>query len=98
VDTWRRPLGVAGAEGALWSMLAEGVPGLPADQGARLRQVPVPKSVVFGAQDDVFSRTAPQETARRIGAPAPTIIPGARHLTLISSPGAVAAAVESLAG
>lgn len=98
VDEWRRPLQVAGAEGALWSMLGAGVPGLPADQVARLRTVDVPKAVVFGAQDSVFSRTTPQETAARIGAPAPTLIPGARHLTLISDPGAVAAAVESLAG
>lgn len=98
VDQWRRPLRVAGAEGALWSMLGEGVPGLPADQVARLAAVPVPKSVVFGSDDDVFSKQTPQETARRVGAPAPTLIPGARHLTMISSPGTVAAAVEQLAG
>ena len=98
VDEWRRPLQVAGAEGALWSMLGEGVPGLPAAQVAGLAAVSVPKSVVFGAEDDVFSRQTPQETARRIGAPPPTLIPGARHLTMISSPAVVAAAVESLAG
>lgn len=97
VDVWRRPLRVAGAEGALWSMLGEGVPGLPADQVARLRGVRIPKAVVFGAEDSVFSRTAPQETATRIGAPPPTLVPGAHHLTLISDPAAVATAVESLA-
>lgn len=97
LDVWRRPLQVAGAEGALWSMLGEGVPGLPADQVALLYRTGIPKSVVFGAQDSVFSRTTPQETAARIGAPPPTLIPGAHHLTLISDPDAVAAAVNSLA-
>ncbi|MFE0385051.1 alpha/beta fold hydrolase [Streptomyces bungoensis] len=96
LDQWRRPLRVPGAEGALWSMLAAGVPGLPADRVARLSGVHLPKSVVFGAEDDVFSRQTPQETARRIGAPPATLIPGARHLTLISSPEAVAAAVDRL--
>ncbi|MDF2255034.1 alpha/beta fold hydrolase [Streptantibioticus ferralitis] len=97
VDVWRRPYQVSGAEGGLWSMLGDGVPGLPADQLARLRDVHLPKAVVFGAQDDVFSRQTPAQTAVRIGAPAPTIIPGGRHLTMISDPAAVAASVETLA-
>ncbi|WP_265560247.1 alpha/beta fold hydrolase [Streptomyces hygroscopicus] len=97
LNQWRRPLQVPGAEAALWSMLAQGVPGLPADQVARLAAVPIPKAVVFGARDDVFSAQTPQETARRIGAPPPTLIPGARHLTMISNPRDVAAAVETLA-
>ncbi|MGW3093314.1 alpha/beta fold hydrolase [Streptomyces sp. NPDC001102] len=97
VDEWRRPLRVAGAETALWDMLGEGVPGLPASRVARLATVRIPKSVVFGAHDDVFGKGTPRETARRIGAPPPTLVPGARHLTMISSPHQVAAAVESLA-
>ncbi|MDJ0343763.1 alpha/beta hydrolase [Streptomyces sp. H10-C2] len=98
LDEWRRPLQVPGAEGALWSMLGEGVPGMSADRLARLRGVDIPKAVVFGAGDDVFSRQTPAETAERIGAPAPVLIPGARHLSMISSPDAVATAVEALAG
>ncbi|WP_199835829.1 alpha/beta fold hydrolase [Streptomyces sp. TP-A0356] len=97
LDQWRRPLRVPGAEAALWNMLAQGVPGLPADQVARLAAAPIPKEVVFGAQDDVFGEQTPEQTARRIGAPPPTLIPGARHLTMISSPHEVAAAVEALA-
>ena len=97
LDQWRRPLRVPGAEAALWNMLGEGVPGLPAGQVARLAAVGIPKAVVFGAEDDVFSKQTPQQTARRIGAPRPTLIPGARHLTMISSPREVAAAVEALA-
>jgi pimeloyl-ACP methyl ester carboxylesterase len=98
LDQWRRPLQVPGAEAALWSMLRQGVPGIPANQVARLAALRIPKSVVFGAQDDVFSKQTPQQTARRIGAPSPTLIPRARHLTMISSPRMVAAAVEALAG
>ncbi|MCZ4118285.1 alpha/beta fold hydrolase [Streptomyces sp. H39-S7] len=98
LDQWRRPLRVAGAEGALWSMLGEGVPGMSADRLAGLRRVEPPKAVVFGERDDVFSARTPAETAERVGAPAPTLIPGARHLAMISHPDAVAAAVEALAG
>lgn len=97
MDQWRRPLRVAGAEAALWNMLGQGVPGLPADDVARLAAVRIPTSVVFGARDDVFSAETPEQTARRIGAPPPTLIPEARHLTLISHPRQVAAAVEALA-
>ncbi|MFF8945998.1 alpha/beta fold hydrolase [Streptomyces sp. NPDC014864] len=96
LDQWRRPLRVPGAKRALWDMLAAGVPGLPANRVARLAGVRLPKSVVFGAQDTVLSRQTPQETARRIGAPPPTLIPGARHLTMISNPEAVATAVDTL--
>ncbi|MEU2338103.1 alpha/beta hydrolase [Streptomyces sp. NPDC013172] len=97
VDAWRRPLRVPGAEAALWTMLGQGVPGLPAGRVARLGAVRIPKSVVFGAEDDVFSKQTPRETARRIGAPPATLIPRARHLTMISDPRQVAAAVETLA-
>ncbi|TDD64348.1 alpha/beta hydrolase [Actinomadura rubrisoli] len=93
VDRWRRPLQVAGAERALWRM--RGVIGLPAGRVAGLAGIAVPKAVVFGADDDVFSRSAPSETARRIGAPPPVIVPGARHLALISHPRQVADAITA---
>ncbi|WP_331770350.1 alpha/beta hydrolase (plasmid) [Embleya sp. NBC_00888] len=96
VDEWRRPFQVAGAEGALWSMLGEGVLGVSARRLAQLHELHVPKSVVFGADDDVFDAGTPTETAARIGAPTPTIIPKSRHLPMISAPEAVAAAVRAL--
>jgi pimeloyl-ACP methyl ester carboxylesterase len=96
-ETWRRPFQVPGAENALWSMLGSGVLGLPASQLAGLHSVNLPKSVVFGGEDDVFSPQTPTQTADRIGAPPPTIIAHAKHLTLISNPGEVAAAVRALA-
>jgi pimeloyl-ACP methyl ester carboxylesterase len=91
---WRRPLQVASAENALWKMTA--IVGLPAAQVARLANLPIPKAVVFGANDGVFPRSSPHQTAQRIGAPAPTIIPGARHLSFISHPDQVAAAITAL--
>lgn len=91
VDRWRRPLQVPGAERAIWEM--RGVIGLPAGRLAGLAGLGVPKAVVFGARDDVFSRTAPYETAARIGAPPPAIIAGAQHLSLVSHPRQVAGAL-----
>ncbi|HEV2345535.1 MAG TPA: alpha/beta hydrolase [Actinocrinis sp.] len=94
---WRRPLQVPGAESSLWAMLNLGVPGLPPQQLAALASLPVPKSVVFGADDSAYTQDTPQQTAARIGAPQPTVIPAARHLTPVNSPAAVAAAIEALA-
>lgn len=94
VDRWRRPFQVAGAESALWRM--EGVVGLPERRVGELSRLNVPKSVVFGADDDVFSRSAPYDTARLIGAPAPTIVPDARHLPIVSHPDRVATAISAL--
>lgn len=97
VDVWRRPYEVAGAEAGVWGLLSHGVLGLPKRRVAALRDVALPKAVVYGAEDHVFAKTSAAETARRIGAPPPLLIPGARHLTMISSPSVVAGAVEALA-
>lgn len=97
VDRWRRPMQVPGAEAALWALLDEGVPGLPTPALAALRGLTMPKAVVFGAQDGVFTAATPQQTADRIGAPAPYLIPGAGHLPMISDPDVVAARIDDLA-
>jgi pimeloyl-ACP methyl ester carboxylesterase len=97
IDQWRRPLQVAGAESALWAMARQGVPGLPPATLAQLATTDLPKAVVFGADDSDFAASAPYTTAARIGAPPPTLIPGARHLTPVNSPAAVAAAILALA-
>jgi pimeloyl-ACP methyl ester carboxylesterase len=78
-------------------MTRYGVPGLTPGRLSLLDGTRLPKAVVFGAEDRVFSKTSAADTARRIGAPPPTLIPGARHLTMISSPAVVAQAVEALA-
>jgi hypothetical protein len=92
---WRRPLQQPGAEDALWSTLRTGIPSLTGAQLSRLRRSPVPKSVVFGADDPQYSQGTAAQVAARIGAPRPVIVPG-RHLTMISSPRQVAAAVRAL--
>ncbi|MDN3359487.1 alpha/beta hydrolase [Actinomadura sp. DC4] len=97
VEVWRRPYQVAGAETGVWGSLRYGVPGLSEARLAHLREVALPKAVVYGAEDHVFSPSSAADTARRIGAPPPTLIPGARHLTMISSPDVVARLVETLA-
>jgi len=97
IDAWRRPLQVAGAEDGLWGMLATGVPGLDPQRLAGLARLPMPKAVVFGAEDDVFPDGTPAQTATRIGAPTPLIIPAARHLTMVSDPDPVAEATLALA-
>jgi pimeloyl-ACP methyl ester carboxylesterase len=96
LNTWRRPFEVAGAESALWAMVRQGVPGLPVPRLEQLRGLPVPKAVVFGADDEVFTVDSPTETAARIGAPPPQVIAGGRHLTLISHPQVVATAIDEL--
>ena len=96
LDQWRRPLEVPGAEESLWSMVNLGVAGLPPARLADLAALPIPKAVVFGGADSAYDPNSPQTTAALIGAPAPTVIPGARHLTSVNSPGAVAAAIAAL--
>jgi pimeloyl-ACP methyl ester carboxylesterase len=97
VDQWRRPFQVPGAEAAAFDVLSTGIPSLPVASLHRLANLPMPKSVVYGADDPEYAPGSAAETAARIGAPAPTLIPNARHLTLISDPDVVAAAVEKLA-
>ena len=96
LDQWRRPLEVPGAEESLWSMVNLGVAGLPPARLAELATLSMPKAVVFGGKDSAYDPSSPQTTAMRIGAPAPTIIPGAQHLTSVNSPAAVAAAISAL--
>ncbi|MCP2338341.1 alpha/beta fold hydrolase [Actinomadura rupiterrae] len=97
VDQWRRPFMVPGAEKAAWQMLRNGVVGIPTKRLEQVRTLPMPKSVVFGADDFVFSKSTPAETAARIGAPSPTLIPRAAHMTFISDPVPVATAISALA-
>jgi hypothetical protein len=54
-----------------------------------------PKRVIVGVDDPQMSASDAVATARRIGAPPPTYVPG-RHLTMISSPQQVADAIRAL--
>jgi pimeloyl-ACP methyl ester carboxylesterase len=96
LDKWRRPLQVSGAEDALVQLMKQQALGLSESRVQQLRGLDVPKAVVFGAEDPTFPRDSAARTADRIGAQTTVLIPGARHLTMISNPQAVAAAVEGL--
>jgi pimeloyl-ACP methyl ester carboxylesterase len=97
IDVWRRPFQVPGAEAAAFDVLGTGIPSVPVASQRRLADLPMPKSVVYGADDPEYAPGSAAQTAARIGAPPPILIPNARHLTLISDPGVVAAAIEALA-
>jgi pimeloyl-ACP methyl ester carboxylesterase len=97
IEQWRRPFQVAGAEPAAFAVLRTGIPSLPVADLARLAGLPLPKAVVYGADDPEYAPDSAAQSAARIGAPPPTLIPGARHLTMISDPGTVAAAIQALA-
>ena len=95
VEQWRLPLQQAGFGATVTYLLHHGIPSMSNAELAQLKAAKLPKSVVFGVRDPQFSATTAATVAGRIGAPAPTIVPG-RHLTMISSPDQVAAAIRSL--
>jgi hypothetical protein len=95
VEVWRLPLQQPGFGSTVSYLLHHGIPSMTSAELDQLHAAKVPKSVVFGAEDPQFNRATAAAVATRIGAPAPTIVPG-RHLTMISSPNQVAAAVRLL--
>jgi pimeloyl-ACP methyl ester carboxylesterase len=97
VDTWRRPLQQPGFGSYIAYTLSHGIPSMTSAELSRLRASALPKRVIFGSGDPQLSRAAAAAAAARIGAPPPAAVPG-RHLTMISSPRQVAAAIRALAG
>jgi pimeloyl-ACP methyl ester carboxylesterase len=95
VEVWVRPFQQPGAEAALLGVFQSGIPSLTGSQLKALHAAPVAKSVVFGADDPQYSKSAPARVSATIGAPPPVIVPG-RHLTMIASPRQVAAAIQAL--
>ena len=94
VQTWRRPLQQPGFAAAIGYTLRHGIPSMTSAEFGRLRASGVPTRVVVGTADPQLSGPAAAQAAARIGAPAPVVVPG-RHLTMISSPDQVAAAIEA---
>jgi len=96
VETWRRPLEQPGfAEVAAYN-LRHGIPSMTGVQLRRLRTAALPKLVIYGQDDPQLSLSQARADAARIGAPPAIAIPG-RHLTMISSPRQLAAAIEAFA-
>ena len=95
VDTWRWPLEQPGFQAEVSYVLRHGITAMTAAQFAALKAAALPKLVVAGASDPQIPPSDAALTARRIGAQDPVYVPG-RHLTMISSPRQVAAAIDSL--
>jgi pimeloyl-ACP methyl ester carboxylesterase len=96
VQQWRQPLQQPGFGSAIGYTLQHGIPSMTSAQLARLRAATVPKRVIVGVHDPQLSAAAAAQAAARIGAPRPTAVPG-WHLTMISSPRQVAAALSAFA-
>ena len=93
VETWRRPLQQPGFAAAISYTLQHGIPAMTAAQLAQLKASAVARRVIYGADDSQLSPAAARRAAARIGAPPPVAIPG-RHLTMVSSPGPLAAVIR----
>ena len=94
----QRPLEVVGAEAALLAYAQHPIVGVTVPQLKRLRSVGIPSVVIFGSKDSEFSARSAYQTATRIGAPSPTIIRGAGHLSMWSNPVQVANAIDRFIG
>ena len=95
VNTWRWPLEQSGFQAQITYSLRNGITAMTPAQFEALKVADVPRLVVAGTGDPQISRSDAALTAQRIGAPPPVYVPG-RHLTMISSPLQVAAAIDSL--
>ena len=93
LDRWRRPLEVDGTEDALARMLSNGLQGLQLSDLAKVR---VPATVVFGQHDNSVPVSSGRRVAAVLHAPL-TIIAGSGHLSQITHPRAVAAAIDRAA-
>jgi pimeloyl-ACP methyl ester carboxylesterase len=96
IQTWRGPLQQPGFLQVVgYELAGHGIPSMTLAQLRGLHGVGVPKLVVYGRADPQMSPADAAMTAARIGARAPVEVPG-RHLTMVSSPWQVAAAVNSV--
>jgi len=96
VQTWRRPLEQPGFLDEVAYEMRHGIPSMSVPQLRALRAVAVAKAVIYGRNDPQLSSSDARATAARIGALPPVAIPG-RHLTMISSPRQLAAALSAFA-
>jgi pimeloyl-ACP methyl ester carboxylesterase len=95
VNTWRWPLEQPGFSGELAYTATHGITAMTPAEFAALAADPIPKLVIAGRGDQQMPNADMVATARAIGAPPPVFVPG-RHLTMIASPGQVAAAIDGL--
>jgi pimeloyl-ACP methyl ester carboxylesterase len=94
LELWERPFRVRGTANAFRHLFAGGSSGVSIDD---LRRVRTPSLVVWGEQDTVDAVDAGRRTARALGAPF-VLVHEAGHLSMLDRPGAVARAIERVAG
>lgn len=92
VERWQRPFRVDGTDSAFRSLLGNGLQGF---RLAELRGVRVPRLVLWGADDHVDEVSAGRASAHALRARF-LLVPRAGHLSMLTSPRAVAAAIETL--
>jgi pimeloyl-ACP methyl ester carboxylesterase len=95
INTWRWPLEQPGFSGEISYAASHGITAMTPAEFAALAADPIPKLVIAGRGDPQMPNADMVATARAIGAPPPVFVPG-RHLTMIASPGQVAAAISRL--
>lgn len=93
LEEWERPFRVRGTLAAFRSMLQYGIQGFGL---AQLRSVSVPALVLWGSEDTVDSVPAGRKSAQALHAPF-HLLPRAGHLSMLSSPGAIARQIEAFA-
>lgn len=86
---WTRQFDAQGARGGFRGILQNGIPGFTDDD---LKRMHIHALVVFGADDSVDSPSAGRQTARDLHAQFVSI-PHAGHLSMLTSPRAVATAI-----
>jgi pimeloyl-ACP methyl ester carboxylesterase len=94
LDDIQRPLETAGAQQSLLAFAQHPIVGVTEHQLARIKRFHIPALVVFGEKDTEFSKRSAFETATRLGAPRPTIISNAGHLSMWSHPKQVSRAIS----
>lgn len=89
---WEQPFRVQGTREAFKKLLSYGIQGFHLDELAAVR---IPRIVVWGANDTVDSVAAGRHTATALHAPF-IVVPAAGHLSMLTNPSAVAAAINRL--
>ncbi len=93
LQEWEQPFRVQGTRGAFKTLVSYGIQGFQLDE---LKAVKRPSLVVWGANDKVDSVSAGRHTAAALHASF-VLVPAAGHLSMLSNPVAVAAAVDGFA-
>jgi len=82
----KAPFLLPDSEKALFQLAGSPIAGVSLPDLLKLKKSTIPRAVIFGADDQEFAPETPQQIADYIGAPAPTLIPGAGHISMWAQP------------